>query len=92
MSVLVFCVNGRKKEMYEEVLEKIIKYYEEELDDPSLEITAETSLMDDLALSSLEIMKSLVYLEVETGLIIPDKCLRRMITIEDVAKVICSLI
>ena len=78
--------------MYEKVLDKIIEYFKEELDDPSIEITAESDLMDDLELSSLEILKSLVYLEVETGIIIPEKLLRKMITVSDVAKVICDIV
>ena len=78
--------------MYEKVLEKIIEYFKEELDDPSIEITAESDLMDDLELSSLEILKSLVYLEVETGIIIPEKLLRKMVTVSDVAKVICDIV
>lgn len=78
--------------MYEKILEQIIEYFKEELDDPSIEITPESDLMDDLELSSLEMLKSLVYLEVETGIIIPEKFLRRMVTVSDVAKVICDIV
>lgn len=78
--------------MYDAILEKVIQYYEEELDDPSIEITPESDLMDDLELSSLEMLKSLVYLEVEYGIEIPERYLRRMITVKDVAEVICEVV
>ena len=77
--------------MYEEVLKKVIQYYEEELDDPSLEITPESDLMEDLELSSLEMLKGLVYLEVEFGIEIPERYLRRMITVQDTPDLLTSL-
>lgn len=78
--------------MYEDILGKVIAYYEEEIDDPEIEITPESSLMDDLDLSSLEMLKSLVYLEVEVGIVIPERYLRKMITVKDVAEVICKVV
>ena len=77
--------------MYEEVLQKVIKYYEEELDDPSIQIMPESDLMEDLELSSLEMLKGLVYLEVQSGVEIPERYLRRIITVKDVAEVICEV-
>ncbi len=78
--------------MIEKVIEKVIAYFVEELDDPELEIRPDSNLMDDLSLSSLEMLKSLVHLETEMGVTIPEKFLRKMFTIEDVAKVICEVL
>lgn len=77
--------------MFEDVLEKVIQYFVEEIDDPDMEITPDSDLMDDLELSSLELLKTLVYLEVEWNLIIPEKYLRNIFTIRDVAEVICVI-
>lgn len=78
--------------MYEEILEKVVAYFTEEIDDPEIEITPDSDLMDDLELSSLEMLKALVYLEVEWDLTIPEKYLKKIFTIKDVAKVIFGIL
>lgn len=76
----------------EEVLEKLIEYFERELDDPEILIEPDSNLMDDLGLSSLEMFKAMVYLESETGIVIPEKYYRKIITIKDVVDIICKII
>ena len=44
--------------------------------------------MDDLALSSLEMLNGLLMLEDTYGIVIPEKYLRRILTVEDVARVV----
>ena len=78
--------------MFETILEKVILYFEEEIEDSDLKITKDSNLMDDLSLSSLEMLKSLVYLETELEVEIPERLLRRMITVGDVAQVICEVL
>ena len=78
--------------MYEKILEGIIAYWEKEIDDDEIVITPESNLMSDLALSSLEMLRSLLMLETEFGIRIPEKQLRRMITVADTAQVILEAI
>lgn len=78
--------------MYEKILEGIIAYWEKEIDDDEVVVAPESNLMSDLALSSLEMLRSLLVLETEFGIRIPEKQLRRMITVADTAQVILEAI
>lgn len=78
--------------MYEEVLQGIIKYWERIIDDDTIEVLPESNLMDDLELSSLEMFNSLLALEDEYGISIPERALKRMFTIKDVAQVLTEII
>lgn len=78
--------------MYEEILQSIIEYWKKEIDDDSIQVLPESNLMDDLALSSLEMFNSLILLEDTYGISIPEKALKRMITIQDVAQVLAELL
>ncbi len=77
--------------MYQQILERIIDYWKSVLDDDSVQITPESNLMDDLALSSMEMYNSLLMLEETHGIIIPEKYLRRMVTVADVAQVLTEI-
>ena len=77
--------------MYEEILQNVIDYWKNIIDDEEVEVTSESNLMDDLSLSSLEMLASLMHLEKEYGIIIPEKYLRRMFTIGDVASVLTEI-
>ena len=66
-------------------------YWKNIIDDEEVEVTSESNLMDDLSLSSLEMLASLMHLEKEYGIIIPEKYLRRMFTIGDVASVLTEI-
>ena len=58
--------------MYQEILQSIIDYWKRVIDDDSIEITPQSNLMDDLALSSLEMLNSLLMIEDTYGIIIPE--------------------
>ena len=53
--------------MYEEILQAIIAYWKQVLDDETIQVLPESNLMDDLALSSLEMFNSLLTLEDKYG-------------------------
>ena len=78
--------------MYEDILRGIIAYWERALDDDSIEVKPESNLMDDLALSSLEMFNSLLIFEEQYGVSIPERALRRMVTIRDVAQVLTEIL
>lgn len=77
--------------MYQEILQSIIDYWKSVIDDDTIEITPQSNLMDDLALSSLEMFNSLLMLEDTHGIIIPEKYLKRMVTVGDVAQVLTKI-
>lgn len=76
--------------MYDKTLKKIIKYYQGIVDE-SIEVTPDSSLMEDLGLSSLALFNSLMAFEVEYDITVPEKYLKRMITVSDVAGVLVEL-
>ena len=78
--------------MYEDILQGIIAYWKRVIDDDSIEVKPESNLMDDLALSSLEMFNSLLILEEKYGVSIPERALRRMATIRDVAQVLTEIL
>jgi len=78
--------------MYDEILQAIIAYWKRVIDDDTVQVLPESNLMDDLALSSLEMFHSLLMLEEEYGISIPERALKRMITIKDVAQVIAEIV
>ena len=77
--------------MYEKILQGTIDYWKGVLNDDTIEILPESNLMDDLALSSLEMLNGLIMLEDTYDILIPEKCLKRMITVADVALVIAEI-
>lgn len=78
--------------MYEEILQGIIAYWKQVIDDDTIEVLPDSNLMDDLSLSSLEMFHSLFALENKYGISIPERALKRMITIKDVALVLTEII
>lgn len=78
--------------MYEDILQGIIAYWKRVIDDDAIEVKPESNLMDDLALSSLEMFNSLLILEEKYGVSIPERALRRMVTIRDVAQVLTEIL
>ncbi|MBQ9142705.1 MAG: acyl carrier protein [Lachnospiraceae bacterium] len=78
--------------MYEEILQGIIAYWKKEINDESVQVLPESNLMDDLSLSSMEMLRALLVLESKYGINIPEKCLRKMMTIQDVASVITEIV
>ena len=55
------------------------------------EITAESELIDDLEISSMDVLFLLTGLEEDFGVKIPEKEIRKMATIADVVDVITAL-
>lgn len=73
-----------------EVLDKVIKVFQDVTDTDK--ITEESLLLDDLMLSSVEVLTVISALEVEFGIKIPEKYLRRMVTIADVRDIVLEII
>ena len=78
--------------MYQEILQNIINYWKNIIDDDAIVITPQSNLMDELSLSSVEMLNSLLMLEDTYGVVIPEKSLRHMVTIEDVARVLTEIV
>lgn len=77
--------------MYEQILQGIIRYIEGLLDEDAPEVTPQSDLMEDLALSSLEMLNSLLVLEETYGIVIPEKYLRKIVTVEDAARTVAQI-
>lgn len=74
--------------MYEEVLKRVINVLKRVIEDETIIITGDSVIMDDLGLSSLEMFYALSEMESEFGFEISDNLLRKMVTVEDIAKII----
>ena len=68
--------------------EKIIRIIENILGDPSVSVTPESNLMDDLGLNSLDAVDAVVAIEEEFHIEIPDQLLRKMITVQDMIDIV----
>ena len=77
--------------MFEKILRDVLTYFEERLADDDIVVSPQSNLMDDLCLSSLEMLSSLLVLEDNYGITIPEKCLRKILTIEDLARVLADI-
>lgn len=71
-----------------EILEKIMQEIENIADIPQDEMEESSMLMDDLELSSIEIMTLIAELERIFNVRIPEKSLRNLITIGDMADIL----
>lgn len=80
------------KAMIDELQQRVIAYWRQVLDDPDVEIGPDSNLIDDLALSSLEIFVSLMDMERNYGIRIPERCLRSMTTPRGSAEVISRIL
>lgn len=78
--------------MYEQILDKVMEYLADELEDDEVQVTEDSNLMDELGLSSIEIMTILGNLEDEFEVKISDTYLRKMITVKNVAEIVNQLI
>lgn len=72
----------------EEIIHKIAEVIEEATDIPQDDVQASKLLMDDLELSSLEIMTIIAELETVFGIRLKQKELMDIMTVADVAKCI----
>lgn len=77
--------------MYENVLQRIISIVEKVVDDESVEVTPQSNFMDDLWLASLDLLCLLSDVENEFGFEISDNLLRKIVTVEDMAKIVYEI-
>lgn len=78
--------------MYEQILNKVIEYLTDELEDDEVQVKEDSNLMDELGLSSLEVMILLTELKEEYHVKISDQYLRKMITVKDIAAIVSQLV
>ena len=55
------------------------------------EITEDSELIDDLGISSMDVLFLISSMEEEFKIKVPESAIRKMVTVEDVAEVIASL-
>ena len=67
------------------VLEKLISILATQLDLPQEELNADTSLIDDLEVDSLDVVEMLMSVEDEFNVVIPEDEIENLKTIGDVA-------
>lgn len=72
------------------VLERVIQLFSTMTE--AEEIGAESELIDDLEINSMDILYLVSCIEEEFSVKIPESAIRRMFTVGDVAEVICELI
>lgn len=70
------------------MLEKVRNILEEYVDVPKEQITMETNLLNDLGLSSLDVVNMIVAFEDEFEIEIPDRKLSEIVTVGDVVKLL----
>ncbi|MGN0376826.1 MAG: acyl carrier protein [Suilimivivens sp.] len=70
------------------MLEKVRNILEEYVDVPKEQIIMETNLLNDLGLSSLDVVNIIVAFEDEFGIEIPDRKLSEIVTVGDVVKLL----
>lgn len=70
------------------MLEKVRNILEEYIDVPKEQITMETNLLNDLGLSSLDVVNIIVAFEDEFGIEIPDRRLSEIVTVGDVVNLL----
>lgn len=67
------------------MLEQVIRIIRGQLEQPDQALTAQTNLLTDLQLNSLELVELVCALEDAFDLEVPEKDLRKFVTIGDVA-------
>ena len=77
--------------MKKDILNKVIKMFQEELEDDAIVITGNSNIMDDLEMSSFEIYSIIERLEEEFNLESTDELMRNIIYIKDIVDIICKL-
>lgn len=72
----------------EEILEKVINLFSTMTE--AEEITEESEIVDDLEITSMDVLFLISSMEDEFGIKIPEKAMRKMVTIGDVADVVAE--
>ncbi|HFZ7161992.1 TPA: phosphopantetheine-binding protein [Streptococcus agalactiae] len=66
----------------DEVFEKMLELLRQQLGDPQLDITPESSLHDDLAIDSIALTEFIINLEDVFHLVIPDEAVEHMSSVQ----------
>ena len=75
----------------EEILKRVIKLLET-MKEPENEVTADSELIEDLGISSMDLVALITSLEEEFEVKIPVSAIRKMYTVADVVEIIDELI
>lgn len=78
--------------MYEDVLERVIKVIKGIVPEDIEEINSDSNIMEDLALSSVDMFYLLSEIEIEFDFEVSDNVLRKIVTVEDMARIICDIL
>lgn len=73
----------------EDILKKVIELFSNMSD--AEQITPDSELIDDLGISSMDVLFLISSMEEEFKIKVPESAIRKMVTVEDVAEVIASL-
>ena len=76
----------------EALLKKVIALFSTMAEVPAAEITVDSELIDDLDISSMDVLFLISSLEEEFHISVSEKEIRKMVTVGDVAQVIRTLI
>lgn len=83
-------IGGKRRKMQDEILEKVIRILGEYTEVE--EIQKEREILDELELSSVEVFSMLSDLEEEFDINIPEKIVRKIVTVEDLCNEIALLL
>lgn len=73
-----------------DILQRVIDLFAT-MADTEDEITADSELIEDLEISSMDVLFLISSLEEEFSIKVPEKAIRKMVTVGDVADVIAAL-
>lgn len=73
----------------EDVLKKVIELFSTMSD--AEQITPDSELIDDLGISSMDVLFLISSMEEKFKIQVPESAIRKMVTVDDVAEVIASL-
>jgi len=73
----------------EEVLNRVIELFSTMSE--AEEIHADSELIEDLGISSMDVLFLISCMEEEFQIKVPERAIRKMVTVGDVAEVICEL-
>ena len=74
----------------EELLKRVIELFSTMTE--ADEITEESEIMEDLEINSMDVLFLISSLEAEFGVKVPEKAIRKMVTVGDVVEIIESLL
>lgn len=73
----------------EKILERVIALFSRMTEEE--EITEESEIVDDLGISSMDVLFLISSMEEEFGIKISEKLIRKMVTVSDVVEIIADL-